>query len=65
MKPHEQMEFELAFESIKKLMPMMLGTYPTIAKLSKVYYDELIKEGFPEDQALYIVAEQGIKARLD
>ncbi|MDT2246000.1 hypothetical protein P7H16_01785 [Paenibacillus larvae] len=46
-------------------MPMMLGTYPTIAKLSKVYYDELIKEGFPEDQALYIVAEQGIKARLD
>ncbi|ARF67254.1 hypothetical protein B7C51_04600 [Paenibacillus larvae subsp. pulvifaciens] len=65
MKPHEQMEFELAIESMQKILPMMLGTFPTIAKLSRVYYDELIKEGFSEDQALYIVAEQGIKARLD
>lgn len=64
MKPHEQMELELAIGNIEKILPMMLGTYPTVAKLSRVYYDELIKEGFSEEQALRIVMNQGIIARL-
>lgn len=64
MKPHERLEMELAADQIAKLSPLMLGLYPSIAKLTRAYFNELIKEGFTEAQALYIVATQGVTARF-
>jgi len=65
MKPHERLELELAADSIAKIQPMMLGLYPAIARLTRAYYNELVKEGFTEAQALHIVSTQGIMARLN
>ena len=62
MKPHEQAEYELAKAQAEKGVPAMLGAYPSIAKLTMTYYKELVKEGFNEQQALYIVAKQGYLA---
>ncbi|MEB4785106.1 hypothetical protein P5G60_25595 [Paenibacillus jamilae] len=64
MKPHEQLEFEMAKENILKALPAMLGMYGAVAKASKAYFDELVAAGFSETQALHIVSDQGITARL-
>lgn len=64
MKPHERLEMEIAMEQIAKIVPAMMGAYPSIAKMMKAYFDELVKEGFTEVQALHIVAIQGVTARL-
>ncbi|MEC0666314.1 hypothetical protein P8864_10475 [Priestia flexa] len=64
MKPHEKMEYQLAKEQLEKAIPAMLGAYPTLAKLTRNYYKELIKEGFTEDQALHIVTHQGINGGM-
>ncbi|MMZ43859.1 hypothetical protein D1872_54270 [compost metagenome] len=64
MKPHEQLEFEMAKENILKALPAMLGMYGAVAKASKAHFDELIAAGFSEAQALHIVSDQGITARL-
>jgi hypothetical protein len=65
MKPHEQLELEMAADNIARIKPMMLGLYPAIAQMTRVYFNELVKEGFTEAQALHIVATQGIMARLN
>jgi hypothetical protein len=62
MKPHEQAEYEIARAQIEKGVPAMLGVYPSIARLTMSYYKELVKQGFNEQQALYIVARQGYLA---
>ncbi|WP_100373095.1 hypothetical protein [Bacillus sp. FJAT-45037] len=62
MKPHEQMEFELMMQQLEKVVPGMLGAYPTIAKLTRSYYLELKKQGFNEKEALHIVSTQGFIA---
>lgn len=62
MKPHEQAEYEIAKANVEKYVPAALGSYPSIAKLTMSYYKELVKEGFNEQQALYIVAKQGYLA---
>ncbi|PFR93485.1 hypothetical protein [Priestia megaterium] len=62
MKPHERAEYEIAKATMEKGVPAMLGAYPSIAKLTMTYYKELVKEGFNEQQALYIVAKQGYLA---
>ncbi|WP_339200390.1 hypothetical protein MKY24_16650 [Paenibacillus sp. FSL P2-0322] len=64
MKPHEQLEYEMAMENMLKVLPAMLGMYGAVAKATKAYYDELIAAGFSEAQALHIVSAQGITARL-
>jgi len=64
MKPHERLEMEIAMEQISKMVPAMMGTYPSVAKMMKAYFDELVKAGFSEAQALIIVAMQGVTARL-
>ena len=64
MKPHERLELELASDNIAKIVPTMLGLYPAIAQMTKAYFDALVKEGFSENQALHIVATQGITARM-
>lgn len=64
MKPHEQMEYELAMENMLKVLPAMLGMYGAVAKATKAYYDELVAAGFSEAQAMHIVSTQGITARL-
>jgi len=64
MKPHERLEMEIAMEQIAKIVPAMMGAYPCIAKMMKAYFDELVKEGFTEVQALHIVTIQGVTARL-
>lgn len=64
MKPHERLEMEIAMEQIAKIVPAMMGAYPSIAKMMKAYFDELVKEGFSENQALHIVATQGVTARM-
>jgi hypothetical protein len=65
MKPHEKMEIELAAENSERAVPAMIGSYPSIAKMSKAYYNELVKEGFSETQALHIVSSQGVFALLN
>ncbi|MED4727008.1 hypothetical protein P9597_02435 [Aneurinibacillus migulanus] len=62
MKPHERIEAEIMNDQLQKNVPAILGAYPTIAQLTKVYYDELVKQGFTKKQALHIVAEQGFTA---
>lgn len=62
MKPHEQAEYEIAKAAMEKGVPAALAAYPSIAKLTMSYYKELVKEGFNEQQALYIVARQGYLA---
>ncbi|MHB0864789.1 hypothetical protein ACYCS5_26970 [Paenibacillus sp. SEL3] len=64
MKPHEQLEYEMARENILKALPSMLGMYGAVAKASKAYFDELVAAGFSEAQAMHIVSTQGITARL-
>ena len=64
MKPHERLELELASDNIAKIVPTMLGLYPAIAQMTKAYFDALVKEGFSENQALHIVATQGVTARM-
>lgn len=64
MEPHERMEFELAAESMMKALPALLGAYGAVAKASKQYFDELVKAGFSEAQALHIVSTQGITGGL-
>jgi len=64
LKPHEKLEFEIMIDNMAKLTPAMLGIYPSIAKLTHSYFNELVKEGFTESQALHIVAIQGVTARL-
>lgn len=62
MKPHEQAEYEIAKANIESAVPAMLAIYPSIAKLTMTYYKDLVKEGFNEQQALYIIARQGYMA---
>jgi hypothetical protein len=64
MKPHEQIEMEMMRDQIMKVLPALLGAYSGIAKATKAYYDELVKHGFTEQQALKIVSEQGFMAGI-
>ncbi|ASA22040.1 hypothetical protein [Paenibacillus donghaensis] len=65
MEPHERMEFELANDSLMKALPALLGAYVTVAKAHKAYFDELVKAGFSEPQALHIVSIQGVTGGLN
>lgn len=55
MNAHKKLELEMAKDSELEL-------YPIIAQCLKAYFDELINQGFTEQQALHIVAIQGINA---
>ncbi|QCS52368.1 hypothetical protein [Priestia flexa] len=65
MKPHEEVEYQLAKKQIERVLPAMLGTYPGVAKLMMQYYKNLVKEGFSDKQALYIVTHQGVYAGMN
>ena len=49
-------------DAIKEAAPVQMEMYVEIAKLEKAYYDELVKAGFSENQALHIIAVQGAGA---
>jgi hypothetical protein len=50
MKAHEQLEKEMQTDEVKE-------NFYLIAQMVKKYYDELIKQGFEPNQALYIAGE--------
>ncbi|MCO7127802.1 hypothetical protein NIE88_18815 [Sporolactobacillus shoreicorticis] len=50
MKAHEQLEKEMQTDEVKE-------NFYLIAQMVKKYYDELIKQGFEPNQALYITGE--------
>ncbi|UQD52313.1 hypothetical protein C0971_10045 [Bacillus methanolicus] len=60
MKPHEQLQFEMALDRMKKMLPFYAENAETIAKMLKTHYDALVNAGFNEDQALEIVIAHGI-----
>lgn len=64
MEPHERLEMEMAAEMLAKTLPALLGAYGTVAKAHKAYFDELVKAGFSEQQALHIVSVQGVTGGL-
>ena len=49
-------------DAMKAAAPLQIQMYAEIAKLEKKYYDELLKSGFKKDEALHIVAVQGVLA---
>lgn len=64
-KYESNIEYQMMMDQIQKVMPALMGAYPKIAEITKAYYDELVKQGFTESQALHIVTEQGWRARMD
>ena len=42
-------------KQIKESMPYTIEMQQLLAKIAKTRYDALIKEGFPPDQALFLV----------
>ncbi|AIQ54546.1 hypothetical protein [Paenibacillus sp. FSL R7-0331] len=59
------MEFELSNDSLMKALPALLGAYPSVARALKAYFDELVKVGFSEAQALHIISVQGVMGGLN
>lgn len=59
MNGHERLEFEMAIDHMKEVLPK-------IAELAYEYFDQLSKKGFEEKQALFLVAQYvGVLLRGD
>ena len=59
MNGHERLEFEMAVDQVKE-------TLPKITELAYEYFSQLLKSGFEEKQALFLVAQYvGVLLRGD
>ena len=59
-KAMNDIEIKQNFKDFMDGLPNYLKLCSMISKSEKVYYDELIKEGFTPEQALYLVGQHGI-----
>jgi hypothetical protein len=60
MNAHEQLQFEMAIDQMKKMLPFYKEHTKVVAQVLKSYYDELVAAGFTDAQALEIVVHHGI-----
>lgn len=56
----KEIEINQAYKEFIEGLPQVIQLCSMAAKMEKVYYDELIKEGFTNEEALRIVMEHGI-----
>lgn len=62
MLPHEQMEFELAIDQMKRNMSNHIKYCHVVAEMQFEYFKALQEKGFNANQALKIVIAHGINA---
>ncbi|MEZ2660513.1 hypothetical protein [Aneurinibacillus aneurinilyticus] len=60
MQPHEQIEFELAIDEIKRNMDNHIKWCHAVSETMFEYYKALMDKGFNAQQALQIVIAHGI-----
>lgn len=59
-KAMKEIEFNQAKKDILDEFDITIQTFKMISKMEYEYFKALLEEGFTEQQALYIVAKQGI-----
>ncbi|MCR4436182.1 MAG: hypothetical protein QHH06_10415 [Clostridiales bacterium] len=55
----KQAEFEQNLETFKDGVKQMLDVIPHLAKLYMEYFKALKKEGFTDEQAIYLIGQHG------
>ncbi|TCO69522.1 hypothetical protein [Marinisporobacter balticus] len=56
----QKLQMEMAIKEMVKMMPEQIQLCKLVAEQQKIYFDELVKQGFTENQALEIVKVHGI-----